>query len=113
MVYQIMVITRMMIIMGCSLVLFQAVNIAVKYSAVRRQFVIDKGSKKERKIIDFQTQLHILGPTQANALIIQISGKFVERMLSEAHTEMQQGKFELLDICHHFTAGMKAIATEM
>lgn len=36
MVYQIMVITRMMIIMGCSLVLFQAVNIAVKYSAVRR-----------------------------------------------------------------------------
>ena len=34
-------------------------------------------------------------------------------MLSEAHTEMQQGKFELLDICHHFTAGMKAIATEM
>ena len=26
---------------------------------------------------------------------------------------MEEGKFKLLDICHHFTAGMKAIATDM
>ena len=57
--------------------------------------------------------MQILGPNIANALIIGMSGRVVEQILADAHTEMEQGKFKLLDICHHFTAGMKAIATDM
>lgn len=57
--------------------------------------------------------MHILGPHLANAMTIQISGHSVELLLGKAHIEIEEGNFKLLDICHHFTAGMKAIATEM
>lgn len=75
--------------------------------------MVDKGQKKERKILDYQTHMHILGPNLANSLVIQVSGHAVEKIVHEAHIEIEKGSFKLLDICHHFTAGMKAIATEM
>jgi acyl-CoA oxidase len=34
-------------------------------------------------------------------------------MESESSKEVASGSFKLLDILHHFTSGMKAIATDM
>jgi acyl-CoA oxidase len=57
--------------------------------------------------------MKILGPHLSNSMAIQMSGHIVENLLGEAHTQIEEGNFKLLDICHHFTSGMKAIATEM
>lgn len=51
--YQIMVMTRAMIIFGAASVLLRACTIATRYAVCRRQFVTEKGSKRERKILDY------------------------------------------------------------
>jgi hypothetical protein len=48
-----MTLTRTLIIFGASLALSRACVIAVRYACVRRQFIINKGDKQERKIIDY------------------------------------------------------------
>jgi len=57
--------------------------------------------------------MHILGPHIANGLVIYISGRAVEDLLRLSNKEVETGNFKLLDICHHFTSGMKAISTDM
>jgi len=42
-----------------------------------------------------------------------ISAKAVEALMSESNKQVEVGNFKLLDICHHYTSGMKAVATEM
>lgn len=79
--YQIMVITRMMIIFASGFALFKACATATRYAVCRRQFVAAKGDKQERKIIDYQTHMHILGPNLANAFIISLSSRAVEALL--------------------------------
>ena len=108
-----MTLTRTLIIFGASLALSRACVIAVRYACVRRQFIINEGDKQERKIIDYQTHQHILGTNLANSLIMAISAKAVEALMSESNKQVEVGNFKLLDICHHYTSGMKAVATEM
>lgn len=102
-----------MIIYGASAALTRSTTIATRYAACRRQFKNEKGSKRERKILDYQTHMHILGPCCANAFIIYMSAREVEALLTLSNAEVEKGNFKLLDICHHFTSGMKAFATEL
>lgn len=55
MLYQIMVQTRAMIVFGSGLALSRQSAMAVRYAACRRQFANEKekGSKKERKLLDY------------------------------------------------------------
>jgi acyl-CoA oxidase len=50
-----MMLIRTMIVCDTVFFLFQALQIATRYAAVRRQFTSIQGSKLERKIIDYQT----------------------------------------------------------
>ena len=68
---------------------------------------------QERKIIDFQTHMNILGPNLSNAMVIFIAGRAVEKLLNQSNSQVEKGSFKLLSICHHFTSGMKAITSEM
>lgn len=111
--YQIMVMTRIMITFGASMALTRATAIATRYAACRRQFRNEKGSKLERKLLDYQTHLHILGPHMANSFVIYISARAVEKLNMQSNIEVEKGNFKLLDICHHFTSGMKALCTDM
>ena len=49
----------------------------------------------------------------ANAYVIYISSRSIEQLIQLSNAEVAQGNFKLLDICHHFTAGMKALFTDM
>lgn len=79
--YQIMTMTRTMIIFGSSLALARSVSTATRYAVCRRQFVNEKGTKRERKIIDYQTHMQILGPHMANALLINVTGAAIEKLI--------------------------------
>ena len=111
--YQIMAITRTMIILGAASVTLRACTIATRYAVCRRQFVTEAGTKRERKIIDYQTHMAILGPHLANSFVCFLAGRAVEKLINESIEECKKNNFKLLDICHHFTSGMKAACTEM
>ena len=57
--------------------------------------------------------MHVLGPCLANSFLMYLSGKILEGMLTESNAEVAKGSFKLLDICHHFSAGLKAVCTDM
>ena len=102
-----------MIMFGAHYALMRSLLIATRYAACRRQFQNEKGSKKERKLLDYQTHMHILGPHLANAYLIQICGRAIEDLINLSNTEVEKGNFKLLDISHHYTSGMKAMFTDM
>ena len=35
----------------------------------------------------------------------------IQQMFEESHKYVEQGDFKMLDVLHHFTSGMKALAT--
>ena len=57
--------------------------------------------------------MHILGPHVANAYVIYLTGRTLENLYNESAAQVEKGNFKLLDILHHFSAGMKSITTDM
>ena len=70
MIYQIMSQTRLMIIFGAAMNLHRAAMVATRYGACRRQFSTLKGTKRERKLLDYQTHMDTLGSNLANAFVL-------------------------------------------
>lgn len=58
--------------------------------------------------------MKVLGPNLAISIVLNVAGHNVVPLVRESIKESSEnGNFKLLDICHHFTAGMKAFFTEM
>jgi len=68
--YSVMVTTRMNITRGCGYAIMKSLIIAGRYAVCRRQFKTTPGSKKERKLIDYQTHLQLIGNNMANAYVL-------------------------------------------
>ena len=111
--YQIMVNTRILVLEMCSVVMARALTIATRYAVCRRQFKTMKGSSKERKLLDYQTHMTILGP--------HVAAEYINYFLTRAMRKLQEksnalisdeGSYEMLDILHHLTSGFKAYITE-
>jgi alkylation response protein AidB-like acyl-CoA dehydrogenase len=90
-----------------------ATTIAIRYSAVRRQFANTPGSKQETKLIDYQTQQAKLAPLIADALLMYMSARFVKEQYRTLLTELEQENFERLDSLHHLTSGFKSLFTQL
>ena len=73
--YQIMSLTRLSIVLGCAFNIFRSGLVAVRYSVCRRQFSNQKGSKVERKLLDYQVHNETLGRNIANGVAIFLAGK--------------------------------------
>jgi len=113
MLYQVMVTTRMLISMGCAANIMLASMIATRYAVCRRQFSTINGSKEERKLLDYQTHMKCLGTNLAQGFVIRMTIDVVDDLLRAAYNEVEEkGTYELLDVLHHITSGVKAIATE-
>ena len=78
--YSIMMNIRSTIIYDVAKGLMQALKIAVRYSVCRRQFSTQVGSKSERKILDYQSQMYKLGPLVADGFLMQAVGRFIRKM---------------------------------
>lgn len=103
----------MNIVLGCGFNIFRSAVVAVRYSLCRRQFANQKGTKMERKLLDYQLQQEVLGKNIANGVTIFLAASHVKDMNTIALEEFKEGEFKNLDLMHHLTAGLKSYATEM
>ena len=55
----------------------------------------------------------VIAPNIANAMIILMTSKLIKNLNKESDTNILNENFKLLPMLHHFTSGMKAIASEM
>ena len=65
--YSTMMLIRTTIVCDSVNIVYRALQIALRYASVRRQFATINGSKVERKILDYQTFQHELTPVLAQA----------------------------------------------
>jgi acyl-CoA oxidase len=77
--YACMMMVRTHIVRYAGMCLMKALKVAIRYACVRRQFRTLEDDKKERKLIDYQTHMHKLGPLLARGFIIQVNGEIAAR----------------------------------
>lgn len=70
MLYQTMVQTRLLIFQGSMYYLLISCRHATRYAACRRQFRTIKNQSTERKLLDYQTHMSILGPPLCLGMVI-------------------------------------------
>lgn len=105
--YSTMLYIRTLICTSVGNFLSGSLQIAIRYACVRRQFATIKGSKDERQIIDYQTLQHVLTPLLAAAIVQNVTGNFMRQQFSKVMDELDQNKFDGLDVLHHLLAGFK------
>mmetsp|Transcript_11743 Transcript_11743/g.15958 ORF Transcript_11743/g.15958 Transcript_11743/m.15958 type:complete len:80 (-) Transcript_11743:1081-1320(-) len=75
-----MSLTRLSIIKGCAFNLFRSGLVATRYAVSRRQFSNIPGTKKERKLLDYQVHMEVLGKNLGNAIVIFLVGKTINEL---------------------------------
>lgn len=111
-IYQIMVQTRIAITVGSAVILHRAACCATRYAACRRQFASIKGSDEERQLLDYQLHQDTLSKHLSIAMTLHLVISDLINLETQSSIEIQNGSFKLLDILHHFSAGMKALVTD-
>lgn len=111
--FSVMMSIRLQLIDHSGMVLAKALNIAIRYSACRRQFRNTSGSKMETKLLDYQTQQMKLTPLFAQAVALTCAHTFVEERYIQQLEDNKVEKFDNVDMLHHFTAGMKSVFTDI
>lgn len=107
--YGAMVAVRRGIVVEAGYYLSRAVTIAVRYSAVRRQF--GPPGQLETKVIDYQTQQHRLLALLATAYALRFAGRWVARLYTHVMGQLAAGDFSQLPEVHACTAGLKSLTT--
>ncbi|KAK8951545.1 Peroxisomal acyl-coenzyme A oxidase 1 [Platanthera zijinensis] len=101
---------RQKIVSSASSALSRAVCIAVRYSAVRRQFGSQDGGP-ETQVIDYKTQQNRLFPLLASAYAFRFVGEWLAWLYTDVTKRLQIGDFETLPEVHASTAGLKSLTT--
>ncbi|KAL6001748.1 acyl-coenzyme A oxidase [Asimina triloba] len=108
--YGTMVYVRQTIVSDASCALSKAVCIAVRYSAVRRQFGSRDGSS-ETQVIDYKTQQSRLFPLLASAYAFRFVGEWLKWLYTDVTQRLQADDFSTLPEAHACTAGLKSLTT--
>lgn len=111
MTYQTMSATRLMIILGASLMTIQSARTVVRYSVCRRQFKTIDGKSEERKLLDYQTHMAVIGPHLATAFAIHFAGLVIAELNAKITSNFEEN-VGMLDLVHHLMSGVKAYAGE-
>ncbi|XXG75820.1 hypothetical protein AAC387_Pa08g0310 [Persea americana] len=109
-VYGTMVYVRQTIVSDASCALSRAVCIAIRYSAVRRQFGSQDGGL-ETQVIDYKTQQSRLFPLLASAYAFRFVGEWLKWLYKDVTQRLQANEFETLPEVHACTAGLKSLTT--
>ncbi|VVA40410.1 Hypothetical predicted protein [Prunus dulcis] len=105
-----MVFVRQTIVADASTALSQAVCIATRYSAVRRQFGSENGGV-ETQVIDYKTQQSRLFPLLASAYAFRFVGEWLKWLYTDVTQKLQANDFSTLPEAHACTAGLKSLTT--
>ncbi|CAA7393058.1 unnamed protein product [Spirodela intermedia] len=112
MVYGTMVYVRQTIVSDASWALSRAVCIAVRYSAIRRQFGSqDRGI--ETQVLDYKTQQSRLFPLLASAYAFRFVGEWLKWLYADVTERLQANDFSTLPEAHACTAGLKSLTTSV
>ncbi|CAL9104623.1 unnamed protein product [Musa textilis] len=110
--YGTMVYVRQTIVSDASKALSRAVCIAVRYSAVRRQFGSQDGCP-ETQVIDYKTQQSRLFPLLASAYAFRFVGEWLKWLYRDVTERLQANDFSTLPEAHACTAGLKSLTTSV
>ncbi|CAD5220844.1 unnamed protein product [Bursaphelenchus okinawaensis] len=87
-----------------------AACIAVRYSCVRRQGMIEK-SQQEVKIIDYRTQQYRVFPQLCRAICFTFAGQKTIQLYHQMRIEISNGVTTLMEPLHAITSGLKAVCS--
>jgi acyl-CoA oxidase len=99
--------------------LAKAATIAIRYSAVRNQFVDAANPRKwenkvvETAVLDYTMQQYRMLPIIAQAYACFFTGREMLRLYNENQTNMNAGNFTLLADLHASSSGLKSLCTTM
>jgi hypothetical protein len=71
-----------------------------------------KGSKQERKLLDYQSHMALIAPHIANGLVLLITFKQISKLNNQSNINVTNGDFRLLPMLHHVTSGLKSLSSE-
>lgn len=112
-VYGSLTYVRANIVHHARLVLARAVTVAVRYTAVRRQFQDRDGDKKgpEMSVLDYPTvQIRIL-PLVATTFALHYTGLAMRSVYQNARQDVEKGDFRSLAHMHSMSSGLKSLCT--
>uniref|UniRef100_A0A8D8IPR5 Acyl-coenzyme A oxidase n=1 Tax=Culex pipiens TaxID=7175 RepID=A0A8D8IPR5_CULPI len=108
--YGTMVFVRVMITRNMAQLLAKAATIAVRYSCVRRQSVIDP-NKPEVQVIDHQTQQVKLLPQIAKAIALKLTADNLWKMYEATQVDLETGNTDRLPELHAMACCLKAVSS--
>ncbi|KAJ5890962.1 uncharacterized protein N7473_007190 [Penicillium subrubescens] len=112
-VYGSLTYVRANIVHHARLVLARAVTVAVRYTAIRRQFQ-DRDSDKngpEMSVLDYPTvQIRIL-PLVATAFALHYTGLSMQNVYRATREDIESGDFRSLAHMHSMSSGLKSLCT--
>ncbi|KAL3457029.1 acyl-CoA dehydrogenase/oxidase C-terminal [Aspergillus heterothallicus] len=114
-VYGTLTFMRSKIIQHARLVLARAVTVAVRYTAVRRQFADRDGPSNgpELPVLDYPTvQIRIL-PLVATAFALHYTALAMQDIYSSTRKEIEAGNFDGLAYMHSMSSGLKSLCTTL
>ncbi|RIA90727.1 acyl-CoA dehydrogenase/oxidase [Glomus cerebriforme] len=118
--YGTMVLVRAIIISGVRVTLARAATIAIRYSAVRRQFIdkdepkkLEDGSIVETSILDYTMQQYRLFPVIAQSYACFFTAKMMVNLYTEYTKQSSSGDYSLLADLHASSSGLKSLTTTM
>jgi len=139
MLFGTMTYTRMLITTWSGLNLAKAVTTAVRYSAVRRQFAMQRvhfgesehsvlqdsasetqdqldklvrpSKRDEAQVLDYSSQQYLLFPQLALAFALHFAGQYCEKSYFDYMAEFRAGDFSKLQELHVLTSTLKAAGT--
>lgn len=112
-VYGSLTYVRAQIVHHARLVLARAVTVAVRYTAIRRQFQDRDGDKHgpEMAVLDYPTvQIRIL-PLLATAFALHYTGQSMRAIYQSTREDVEQGDFRSLAHMHSMSSGLKSLCT--
>lgn len=110
--YGAMVTAREVIVSETAINLSRAVTIAVRYSAVRRQFGAKEGME-EVQVLNYMTQQQRLFPLLAAAYAFQFSAHWLKGLYDDVVARLKKNDFSTLQEVHSCTASLKALTTSV
>lgn len=107
-----MLFLRVFFFYGRCISLSKVATIAIRYSIVRKQFK-EQETKKERQILDYQTQQMRLFPILGISYAIALSSQTLMKMYRQYESELRDGgePFQLLTEVHVLCSALKPLAT--
>lgn len=112
-VYGSLTYVRANIVHHARLVLARAVTVAVRYTAIRRQFQDRDGDKNgpEMSVLDYPTvQIRIL-PLVATAFALHYTGLSMQNVYQATREDIEGGDFRSLAHMHSMSSGLKSLCT--